>query len=464
MPSEIRRPRPVPPAPAGSYEALSGAARLAARRLELLRGQEFSAWVPAALLDRPEAAAEEVLAELVGAGLVGVTGADRTGRRRYRACSPGPEGSAGEDRDDTRAAVRRLGTAWLDRIVQVARRAFGPPLLPPARRDVLRGAADPVVQAAPMEWFAAERAGLLSAVELLRDWELGQECWLLVHCAHEVLESNASPADWERACEIGLAAARAAGDQVGAGYMHYGLATAAIMTDHDAATALGRRAGGLLFAAGDRWGAAVVSGSMAEVAAIFAVPGWPAALSRAIAGLHRIGEHSWAATVESVLAQFAEPAGAATVARHERALRLQRADGAHRRAAIVARRLAGAYEQAGQPERAEAVLADVMAWCVDVGDLRGTARVHIDLSRLRGRRGDVPAAERHLADAVEASRRAHDDLARNLALTQWGRLRIRQGRPREAARSLDEACIGLRALHATRYLEQAERLRSSCPA
>ena len=66
-----------------------------------------------------------------------------------------------------------------------------------------------------MEWFAAERAGLLSAVELLRDWELGQECWLLVHCAHEVLlESNASPADWERACEIGLAAARAAGDQV----------------------------------------------------------------------------------------------------------------------------------------------------------------------------------------------------------------------------------------------------------
>jgi hypothetical protein len=130
----------------------------------------------------------------------------------------------------------------------------------------------------------------------------------------------------------------------------------------------------------------------------------------------------------------------------------------------VARRLARAYEGTGQPERAEAMLADVMAWCVDVGDLHGIARVHIDLGRLRGLRGDVPAAERHLADAVEVSGRAHDDLARNLALTQWARLRIQQRRPREAARSLDEACLGLRALHATRYLEQAERLRSSCPA
>jgi hypothetical protein len=105
-----------------------------------------------------------------------------------------------------------------------------------------------------------------------------------------------------------------------------------------------------------------------------------------------------------------------------------------------------------------------MAWCVDVGDLHGSARVHIDLGRLRSLLGDVPAAERHLADAVEVSRRAHDDLARNLALTQWARLRIQQRRLPEAARSLDEACVGLRALHATRYLEQAERLRSSCPA
>ncbi|HET9116927.1 MAG TPA: BTAD domain-containing putative transcriptional regulator, partial [Pseudonocardiaceae bacterium] len=69
---------------ARSYETLDGMARRAFRLLGLLEIREFAPWVTAALLDIPQAVAEELMDTLVDLHLLDVAGHDTSGRLRYR--------------------------------------------------------------------------------------------------------------------------------------------------------------------------------------------------------------------------------------------------------------------------------------------------------------------------------------------------------------------------------------------
>jgi DNA-binding SARP family transcriptional activator len=67
-----------------SYENLDVMARRAFRLLGLLEIRDFTPWVTAALLDVPQASAEELMDTLVDQHLLEVSGRDATGRLRYR--------------------------------------------------------------------------------------------------------------------------------------------------------------------------------------------------------------------------------------------------------------------------------------------------------------------------------------------------------------------------------------------
>jgi DNA-binding SARP family transcriptional activator len=69
---------------ARSYETLDVMARRAFRLLGLLEIREFAPWVTAALLDIPQAKAEELMDTLVDLHLLDVAGRDASGRLRYR--------------------------------------------------------------------------------------------------------------------------------------------------------------------------------------------------------------------------------------------------------------------------------------------------------------------------------------------------------------------------------------------
>jgi DNA-binding SARP family transcriptional activator len=69
---------------ARSYETLEVMARRAFRLLGLLEIREFAPWVTAALLDIPQAKAEELMDTLVDLHLLDVAGRDASGRLRYR--------------------------------------------------------------------------------------------------------------------------------------------------------------------------------------------------------------------------------------------------------------------------------------------------------------------------------------------------------------------------------------------
>lgn len=455
-----------------SYRGLAEPVQRAFRLLGLLRGQTFATWTLAALVDAPAEEADELLGELVGAHLVEPAGVDQVGQPRCRMHDLMwlLAAELAGDQDESAAAVRRLGRAWLARIVQAANRAYGPLMLPPEHRDTLPVGTDEAVDADPRAWFAAEQGAFAAAVELLAAAEATTDCWLLVHCAHEILESGSDPAEWERLCRIGLAAATAAGDRIGEGYLLYGLTGIGMRTMTGAAQEYGRKAAAVLSAAGDEWAAAVARANAAEAGAVQSLPGWQAELAAAAEDLRRVGNDADAERLV-ILAdhlgrgsaddpESARPPTPEMVERYERTVRQLRAGGYWLRAAVTGRWLGMAYEDVGDLDRAEATFAEVLAWCERTGDLRGTVRLQVDLSRLLSHRGDLDGSERHVAAAIETGRRAYDEVGRNYALTQLARLRIRQGRDAEALAVLDEAAAALRPLDATRYLDQVESLRA----
>lgn len=226
---------------------LDGAAALVLRGLARLGVPSAPAWVPAALLDRPDATV--VLAALDRARLLRPTDADELGQSRYGLpvlvglLAPDLPGEAiGE------ALARALG-GYLSLAERAAAglppQVFGPGVTVAARWPV-PGAAD--LARDPVRWFAAERVALLGAVEAAAANGLSDLAWELAHAMVAWCDMGGHTTEWEQTHRTALAACRAAGNLLGEAVTLRGLGQLHLYRDHyeEAAEAFSRAR--LLFA------------------------------------------------------------------------------------------------------------------------------------------------------------------------------------------------------------------------
>lgn len=387
------------------------------RLLGLLGNQAVPGWVLAPLLDRQDA--DEVLDLLVDTNLVRLTGTDANGQPRYRLHdllrAYALEGAATIPPRERERAVRRLLGTWLDLATRAADRLpvslFRQPpggsprwSLPPAvaRRLV----------AAELGWFDAERHSLLAAVRLAADWGEDELAWELATTAAGYYDHRSLYEDWQRACQIALRAARAAGNQRGAALLLHGLGQVGIYRDHyDEATANLCEALRLFQQAGDKPGEALATAGLATISRIRddrdrALEQARLALDLATAAENRHLE----AQLRNGIAGLLLGLGRVEEARgwFDDALALARRLGDLHREAVVLRGLSALYDRVGEPDRALAGLRRAHAIFEALDDGRCMASTLLGEGRVHAARGDRPRAHSALTRAAVIFRRNGD--------------------------------------------------------
>ena len=206
-----------------SYRELPPRAALLFRLLGLLDAADFAAWAAAALLDAATQEAEDLLDQLVQAGLLEVAGRDGAGQVRYRlhdlmrlyARERGLAAHGCAERD---AALARLFGAALH-LAERADRALGNPFVFPlyahsprtecAEIDVRRVLAD------PGRWFTAEHTVLVGAVARAAGLGMAGYAWELTSALCQFLSTHRYTDAWRDCATCAAAAAGAAADARG---------------------------------------------------------------------------------------------------------------------------------------------------------------------------------------------------------------------------------------------------------
>jgi DNA-binding SARP family transcriptional activator/tetratricopeptide (TPR) repeat protein len=201
-----------------SYDSLDAVTQRAFRRLGLLEIRDFAPWVTAALLDIPQARAEELVDTLVDMQLLDVAGRDASGQLRYRfhdllRAYAREVVIAQEAEADRLAALDRAFGGWLALAEEagqcMASSAFAATLEPGSCWRPDESVVSSVV-ADPSGWFKAEWAALVGVVDQAYSVESDQLGWALgVRLARFFLVRGYYD-DWRHICELMLAGARRA--------------------------------------------------------------------------------------------------------------------------------------------------------------------------------------------------------------------------------------------------------------
>jgi DNA-binding SARP family transcriptional activator len=201
-----------------SYDRLDVATQRAFRYLGLLEIRDFAPWVTAALLDIPQARAEELVDTLVDMQLLDVAGRDVSGQLRHRfhdlLRAYSRELAVAQEREaDRLAALDRAFRGWLALAEEagqcMASSAFAVTFEPGTcwRPDE---SVVSLVVADPSGWFKAEWAALIGVVDQAYSIGSDQLGWALgVRLARFFLVRGYYD-DWRHVCELMLAGARRA--------------------------------------------------------------------------------------------------------------------------------------------------------------------------------------------------------------------------------------------------------------
>jgi tetratricopeptide (TPR) repeat protein len=206
-----------------SYRQLPAEQRRLFRLLGLLEVADFPAWVAAALLDCPIDHAADLTEQLVDAQLLEATGEDAVGQLRYRfhdllRVFARERAERGEPRVRRKAALQRALGGYLS----LAATATG--VLDRGRQHLTSRieadrwtVSDPGAAATaherPVEWFTIERANLLTAIEQAHQQHRWAMTWELADSLASFLDRGGYWHDRRRTSELGLDAARRAGDR-----------------------------------------------------------------------------------------------------------------------------------------------------------------------------------------------------------------------------------------------------------
>ncbi|MFH9689233.1 AfsR/SARP family transcriptional regulator [Streptomyces sp. NPDC017413] len=399
-----------------SYEGIRPGARRLFRLLGLLEAPDFPLWAAAAALDTGLRAAQELLDELVDVHLLDVTGTPN-GQARYgfhdliRAYAR--ERAEAEEPVEARdgAVVRVLGA--LLAFTDIADRDhMGQNMF---QRDAVRWQ-PAVVEAGlppsvpPMRLLEAERvplvAGVRQAAELGRD----ELCWELAVGGHALFETERYFDDWQECYETAMGLARAAGNLRGRARLLISMA-------------------GLLYTR-RRYGPAEESNT--EAMELF----------------ERIGDQRGYLEALSNAPFFLVPNGRLTeaiTAGREAFVRLDA--GGQPAAALHAYSQVGlAHLQAGRPERAAAVLTEIIDGARKQGIRTLIARDTYWLGQAQLALGRPAEAERSFTELAECSRNIGSS-GMFYTAHAWGCLHLARGEYAEARRRLLEGVEIAHALH-----------------
>jgi DNA-binding SARP family transcriptional activator/predicted ATPase len=456
---------------ASSYVLLSPGARRLLRLLGLVTAADWPAWVPQALLGPAGNGPPAELAELTGVHLVARLGRDAAGQERFRlhdlvADYAREELHATEPEHERTAAAARLLTGWLALAVAADAQvphgemfplpvAVGPP---------------PVPVTAAYDWFDAERASLLAAVDqavLLGRADLAGHLALYVS---GYLELRCFYDDWLAVLRRAVEPVRAAGEDallvrlLSALFAAHGLAdrfpeqTAVAEEELAAARRLGDETA-YVTALGHAGRAARDNGRFRRAAEL---------LGEAVERASRPPVASEA--LVDVLAGSAvlhikagEPDRAVELLTRLRAL--DDATGESARSVLYRYLSCLALVDLGRLAAAEEVLTETLATCSAIGDDVGIVYLTWVLATVDLRAGRFEPAAARLGQALRGAERlgAHDAVAE--ALRSLGDLAAAQGRTAAAAEAMRGALeiwrgLGVR-LQVARTLARLEHVLRS---
>jgi tetratricopeptide (TPR) repeat protein len=410
---------------------LDAAARRALAVLGGLGLPDFGAWLAAVALGGSLREAEDVLDQLVAAGLLSAAPGRALDAPRFRfhqlvrlylhelAATGPPPGIAAAVERSYQAAL--AAAAVMDQKLH----SYTPPVTsdrPSPPSGVLPGPADPAA------WFTHEHAALIAAVQgaAARGWTA--LTWDLALTLHRYLGSHHHFKDWYDVATAGLAAARASGHRIAEAAMLCSLGDLhAVQDDYDsagqaftAALTLGTQAG----EPGQRVRAWALLGSTRIHQARGQLEEEAAAARRVIeiadAELDRgmIAE-AW---MSLGVTQLKQGELAAASASFERALAGFTATGDQMFQAILLVHKGNTNATAGRPEEAERCFWQSVRICQQIGFHNGEGFAYTGLGRMQRSQGDYQRAEQSLLAALEIVREYADTFTESIILTNLGAL------------------------------------------
>lgn len=415
-----------------SYHALDIRQRRAFRALAMLDPPDFPAWVLAAALDPAQAPVTDtalrrsgiLLEQLVDAQLVQITGRDEAGQGRYRVHDLlrvyGRERATAEDSAaDRRDTLLRVLAGWLalaERAEELLPSGEHLPLPRVAPRWHLPATITGALVDPPADWFAAERATLVSAVTQAAELGCTSLACELAGSLTAFFELRSRHDDWQRTHETALSAARRAGDTRAQGLLLCRLGN--LQLDRNE-----------LDRALDVLHAALVAHRAAADAR------GESHTLQALSHAHRLR---------------GQPEDARRCA--EAAIEILHGSGEQRG-------LAGARYYLGAVLVEQEAFADALAQlhlALDAdeaaGDRRGAAMTSLQLARAHLALGDLPAASHAAQCCLDAQREVGDQRGRAYALVTLGEIQAAQHRPADAEATLRSA-LTLACEHRDRQAE-----------
>lgn len=418
-----------------SHRQLSPAAATAFRLLAGLGAHTVPAWVVGALLDRPGAAADDVLDALVDANLLQLVGCDAAGQPRYRLhelLRLYAEEAAAHDPPELReAALARVLDGWLT----LARRAGQAlpvsvivPTDPVTPRWSLAGDTAARLVAAPLTWFDAERHNLVAAVSRAAAAGMAGRARDLAIALTPYVDLCGHYDDWRRTHQVALRAVRRSGDRRGQAALLRGLGQLHLYRDaYPRAVDMLRRARRRYAEISDRRGEA---SAVAGLGAVHRVRGrLPEALRHyrwALRVFVAHGDHYGEAYARNAVGMvwLARGRPDAALPSFAAALRWSRQLGDRHREAHVSHQIARLHTRQGRDADAMAWLREALAIFADIGDRQGEAYALQDIANLHAAAGNVVAAVALLERALASYRLVGDRRAEATACEQLGELYV----------------------------------------
>ncbi|MFD1147683.1 AfsR/SARP family transcriptional regulator [Saccharothrix hoggarensis] len=421
-----------------TYRALDAQARRLFRLCSLVTAPDFPAWVAAALLDKSDDEAEEVLESLVDAQLVDIVQyADAPTRYRLHALIRvyAAEKLREDDTADERAAaLSRVLGMWLALAEEAHRKEYGgdytivhgdaPRWRPPAT---------PVVDhiGKPSEWWENERPALVAAVRQAAEAGLDELCWDLSLTSVTLFEAKGYFDDWLECARVAHAAAERAGNRIGMAAMRYSLGTLHMFQTRLAeAEACFVEALQLFRAEGEEHGCALVLRNAAHIAGLRGdTVSMLAKYTRSLEIMRAVGDRIGEAHILRSLAKFRMDDGDIDAATRmlDEALATSRETGCLRVEVQVVHRFAELYLATGQVDLSRQALHRVLRIVRDTGDPIGEVHTLYGLGLLRYREGRLDNAETTLVHALDLARRLGERLVEAKARYALGEIALTRG-------------------------------------
>ncbi|SDI18502.1 Tetratricopeptide repeat-containing protein [Nonomuraea jiangxiensis] len=218
-----------------TYDGISEEARRLFRRLAILDTLVFSAWISAALLNKPLEDAQDLLDDLADAQLVEITGRGHGVHAQYRLHDlirvfARERLAAEEPAAERSAALTRVLGALLALTDAARLQEYGLDLrvLDSSQYWSLPGKLVQKLVAQPIQWFERERPTIVSAIRQAAQAGFVELCWGLAVTAEQFFESRVYLDDWREIHEVALEVTRQARDKRGQAAARYSIGALAI--------------------------------------------------------------------------------------------------------------------------------------------------------------------------------------------------------------------------------------------